>query len=64
MIARAFLIFLALVVPLYLGIKYVAEARLTRVQAARFMKTTGLILISVTLAGFTLAVLTAADKLL
>jgi len=37
---------------------------LTRAQAARFMKTTGLILISVTLAGFTLAVLTAADKLL
>lgn len=64
MIARAFVIFVALAFPLYLGIKYVAEARLTREQAARFMKTTGLVLISVTLAGFTLAVLTAADKLL
>lgn len=64
MIARAFVIFVALAFPLYLGIKYVAEARLTREQAAKVVKTTGLVFVSATLAGVALSILMIADKLL
>jgi len=63
MIARAFVIFVALAFPLYLGIKYVAEARLTRAQAAKVVKTVGLVFISATLAGAVLSFIMLADKL-
>lgn len=64
MILRAILLFFVFAFPIYLALKFLAEARLTRAGATKAVKTTGLILISATLSGIALILIMIADKLL
>lgn len=64
MIARAAVLFLALSGLIFMAIKYMAEAKLTREKAAKVVKTTGIVLISATLAGIALLFIMLADKLI
>jgi hypothetical protein len=64
MIARAAVLFLALSGLIFMAIKYMAEAKLTREKAAKVVKTTGIVLISAVLASIALLILMLADKLI
>lgn len=64
MIARAVVLFLALSGLIFMSIKFMAEAKLTREKAAKVVKTTGIVLISATLAGIALLFIMLADKLI
>lgn len=63
MIARAAVLFLAFSGLIFMAIKFVAEAKLTREKAVKVVKTTGIVLISATLSGMALLFIMLADKL-
>lgn len=64
MIARAAVLFLALSGLIFMSIKFMAEAKLTREKAAKVVKTTGIVLISAVLASIALLIIMLADKLI
>ena len=63
MIARAIVLYFIFAFPIYLSIKFMAEAKMTREKAAKLVKTTGLVLISASLASMALLFIMLAEKL-
>lgn len=63
MLARAAVLFLALSGLIFMSIKFMAEAKLSRAEAAKVVKTTGIVLISAVLASIALLVIMLAEKL-
>ena len=63
MLARAALLYILFAFPIYLSLVYLANARLTKEKAAKFIKTTGLVLISASMASMALLFIMLAEKL-
>lgn len=67
MLARAALLFILYILfafPIYLLLVYLANARLTKEKATKFIKTTELVLIGASMASMALILILLAEKLL